>query len=102
MLRVASGDVLRVYSITVGCAPAGAARPWAAALWHGFGANTYSWQMKVLDELARALGEGALVVAHDCPGFGLTERCSHVNSNVKIINKYLHKPSASLATSSKK
>eukprot|EP00241_Pyramimonas_parkeae_P002065 CAMPEP_0114250556 /NCGR_PEP_ID=MMETSP0058-20121206/14765_1 /TAXON_ID=36894 /ORGANISM="Pyramimonas parkeae, CCMP726" /LENGTH=490 /DNA_ID=CAMNT_0001364229 /DNA_START=223 /DNA_END=1695 /DNA_ORIENTATION=- len=51
-----------------------AARPWAAALWHGFGANTYSWQMKVLDELARALGEGALVVAHDCPGFGLTER----------------------------
>ena len=38
---------------------------------HGFGASAFSWSF-VLDGLARALG--AVVTAHDMPGFGLTQR----------------------------
>ncbi len=38
---------------------------------HGFGASAYSWSF-VQDELARELG--AVVTAHDMPGFGLTQR----------------------------
>ena len=41
---------------------------------HGFGANTYSWERAALDPLAERLG--ATAVAHDAPGFGLTERSS--------------------------
>ena len=39
---------------------------------HGFGANTYSFERAALQPLADALD--ASVVAHDSPGFGLTER----------------------------
>lgn len=39
--------------------------------YHGFGSNTWSWSL-VQQELADKLG--ALVTAHDMPGFGLTER----------------------------
>ena len=39
---------------------------------HGFGANAYSWERAALGPLADRLG--AFVVAHDAPGFGLTER----------------------------
>ena len=39
---------------------------------HGFGANTYSWERSTLGPLAERLN--ATVVAHDAPGFGLTER----------------------------
>jgi len=39
---------------------------------HGFGANTYSWERAALGPLAERLG--ATAVAHDAPGFGLTER----------------------------
>lgn len=38
---------------------------------HGFGASAYSWSF-VQDELAQRLG--AVVTAHDMPGFGLTQR----------------------------
>jgi hypothetical protein len=48
--------------------------PWAAALWHGFGANTYSWEMASLDRIADVLGPDSLVITHDAAGFGLTER----------------------------
>lgn len=40
---------------------------------HGFGASSSSW-MPVIDQLSRGLG--ALAVAHDTPGFGLTDRPS--------------------------
>lgn len=51
--------------------PATAAASAVIALYHGFGANLWSW-MNVQQELADATG--ATVVAHDMPGFGLTER----------------------------
>ena len=43
------------------------------AMYHGFGANTFSWSF-VDQLLAQRLG--ALVTAHDMPGFGLTQRCA--------------------------
>jgi pimeloyl-ACP methyl ester carboxylesterase len=43
----------------------------AVALYHGFGANLWSW-MQVQQQLADDVR--ALVTAHDMPGFGLTER----------------------------
>ncbi len=43
----------------------------AIALYHGFGANTFSWSF-VDRKLARQLQ--GLVVSHDMPGFGLTQR----------------------------
>ena len=43
----------------------------AIAMYHGFGANTFSWSFADR-KLARQLQ--ALVVAHDMPGFGLTQR----------------------------
>lgn len=47
---------------------------------HGFGANVFSWEYgDTLGKLARQLR--ALVVAHDSPGFGLTQR-------VKQAGKY--------------
>jgi len=63
--------------------------PWAAALWHGFGANTYSWEMASLDRIADALGPDSLVITHDAAGFGLTERPSglkkyQVTHNAKV------------------
>jgi hypothetical protein len=39
---------------------------------HGFGANAYSFERATMAPLADALN--AVVVAHDSPGFGLTER----------------------------
>ena len=39
---------------------------------HGFGANTYSFERAAMQPLADALD--ASIVAHDSPGFGLTER----------------------------
>jgi pimeloyl-ACP methyl ester carboxylesterase len=39
--------------------------------YHGFGSNTWSWSL-VQQQLAERLG--ALVTAHDMPGFGLTQR----------------------------
>jgi alpha-beta hydrolase superfamily lysophospholipase len=51
----------------------GGTQPPAAAVqcYHGFGANTFSWALA-----APAISErcGALVTAHDMPGFGLTQR----------------------------
>ena len=41
------------------------------AMYHGFGANTFSWSF-VDRLLAQRLA--ALVTAHDMPGFGLTQR----------------------------
>lgn len=67
---------LRVHFKRRGRVDAQFAQRYAACLWHGFGANTYSWETKVLKRMTDALGPGSLVVAHDCPGFGLTERCA--------------------------
>lgn len=39
--------------------------------YHGFGANLFSYE-PVMQRLAAAVG--GVVSAHDCPGFGLTER----------------------------
>lgn len=50
-----------------------AAPPLGMALYHGFGANTFSWSF-VQRRLAQRLG--AVVTAHDQPGFGLTQRCA--------------------------
>lgn len=45
----------------------------AVHLYHGFGANTFSWQ-PCRQQLADALHAEA--TAHDQAGFGLTQRCS--------------------------
>lgn len=50
----------------------GAAGVPAIAMYHGFGANTFSWSF-VHQKLARRMN--AVVVSHDMPGFGLTQRC---------------------------
>ena len=60
----------------IGGAPEGgngalAQGPLAIACYHGFGANTFSWAA-VQEQLAQKLQ--AVVVAHDMPGFGLTQR----------------------------
>jgi len=47
-------------------------KPIVVSCVHGFGANTYSWERAALGPLAERLG--ATAVAHDAPGFGLTER----------------------------
>lgn len=47
------------------------------ALYHGFGANLWSWGA-VQAPLARALG--GLVTAHDMPGFGLTGRSTRLSA----------------------
>jgi pimeloyl-ACP methyl ester carboxylesterase len=44
----------------------------AVHCYHGFGSNTWSWTL-VQQQMAERLG--ALVTAHDMPGFGLTQRC---------------------------
>jgi pimeloyl-ACP methyl ester carboxylesterase len=44
---------------------------------HGFGANAYSWERSALAPLAETLN--AIAVAHDSPGFGLTERASDLS-----------------------
>lgn len=43
----------------------------AVHCYHGFGSNTWSWTL-VQQQIAEKLG--ALVTAHDMPGFGLTQR----------------------------
>jgi pimeloyl-ACP methyl ester carboxylesterase len=43
----------------------------AVHCYHGFGSNTWSWTL-VQGQIAERLG--ALVTAHDMPGFGLTQR----------------------------
>lgn len=48
--------------------------PCGLAMYHGFGANTFSWSF-VDRRLAEELG--ATVVSHDMPGFGLTQRSVH-------------------------
>ena len=45
--------------------------PCGLAMYHGFGANTFSWSF-VDKRLAEQLG--VTVVSHDMPGFGLTQR----------------------------
>ena len=48
-----------------------AGRPCGMAMYHGFGANIFSWSfvgMRMAKEL------GVTVVSHDMPGFGLTQR----------------------------
>lgn len=55
---------------SLAAAPPGAT-PLGVALYHGFGANTFSWSF-VNQQLAQRLN--ALVVSHDMPGFGLTQR----------------------------
>lgn len=45
--------------------------PCGLAMYHGFGANTFSWSF-VDRRLAQELG--VTVVSHDMPGFGLTQR----------------------------
>lgn len=45
--------------------------PCGLAMYHGFGANTFSWSF-VSKRLAEQLG--VTVVSHDMPGFGLTQR----------------------------
>ena len=46
----------------------------SVACYHGFGANSFSWA-SVQRQLSQRLG--ATVVAHDMPGFGLTQRYSY-------------------------
>jgi len=46
-------------------------------LYHGFGANLFSWQL-VQGQLAQALN--ACVTAHDTPAFGLTPRPKNITS----------------------
>ena len=53
------------------------APPMVVSCLHGFGANTYSWERAALQPLATSLG--ATVVAHDSPGFGLTERAADLS-----------------------
>lgn len=45
---------------------------------HGFGASSSSWS-PVIRELSRGLG--ALAIAHDTPGFGLTARVGLFEAN---------------------
>ena len=52
-------------------AKASGGQPCGLAMYHGFGANTFSWSF-VDRRLAEELG--ATVVSHDMPGFGLTQR----------------------------
>ena len=54
-----------------GLAKAAGGAPCGLAMYHGFGANTFSWSF-VDRRLAEELG--ATVVSHDMPGFGLTQR----------------------------
>ncbi|CAK0764500.1 hypothetical protein CVIRNUC_003164 [Coccomyxa viridis] len=58
-----------------GAAKAAGGAPCGLAMYHGFGANTFSWSF-VDRRLAEELG--ATVVSHDMPGFGLTQRSSEV------------------------
>jgi len=55
---------------------------------HGFGANTYSWERATLQPLAEKLR--ATAVAHDAPGFGLTER-------VGDLKRYTPRTNAAIA-----
>jgi pimeloyl-ACP methyl ester carboxylesterase len=55
---------------------------------HGFGANTYSWERATLQPLAEKLN--ATAVAHDAPGFGLTER-------VGDLKRYTPRTNAAIA-----
>lgn len=65
-------------------APANTASPEAALhCYHGFGSNTWSWSL-VQQQLADRLG--ALVTAHDMPGFGLTERPSDLSGYYLAFN----------------
>ena len=52
-------------------APGAHETPCGLAMYHGFGANTFSWSY-VDKRLAEQLG--VIVVSHDMPGFGLTQR----------------------------
>ena len=54
-----------------GAAKAAGGAPCGLVMYHGFGANTFSWSF-VDRRLAEELG--ATVVSHDMPGFGLTQR----------------------------
>jgi hypothetical protein len=55
---------------------------------HGFGANTYSWERATLGPLSKKLN--ATAVAHDAPGFGLTER-------VGDLKRYTPRTNAAIA-----
>ncbi|KAF6253217.1 hypothetical protein COO60DRAFT_436035 [Scenedesmus sp. NREL 46B-D3] len=51
--------------------------------YHGFGSNTWSWSL-VQQQLAERLG--ALVTAHDMPGFGLTQRPTDLSGYYLAFN----------------
>jgi pimeloyl-ACP methyl ester carboxylesterase len=62
---------LLVHAKAADGAPPGQPPAWGLHCYHGFGSNTVSWSL-VQAPLAQRLG--ALVTAHDMPGFGLTAR----------------------------
>ena len=62
---------------------------------HGFGANTYSWERESLQPLAESLG--AVAVAHDSPGFGLTERSSDLSRYTARTNAAISRAMLDLA-----
>ena len=64
---------------------------------HGFGANTYSWERAALGPLAERLG--AVAVAHDAPGFGLTERSGDLNRYTARTNAAISRAMLDLAES---
>ena len=64
---------------------------------HGFGANTYSWEREALGPLAERLG--ATVVAHDAPGFGLTERSGDLRRYTARTNAAISRAMLDLAES---
>ncbi|WIA19239.1 hypothetical protein OEZ85_003878 [Tetradesmus obliquus] len=55
----------------------------AVHCYHGFGSNTWSWSL-VQQQLAERLG--ALVTAHDMPGFGLTQRPTDLSGYYLAFN----------------
>lgn len=55
----------------------------AVHCYHGFGSNTWSWSL-VQQQLADRLG--ALVTAHDMPGFGLTQRPTDLSGYYLAFN----------------
>lgn len=53
--------------------------PVAWACVHGFGSNEGTWGLHgILDSLIRQRRLGSIAVAHDMPGFGLSQRCTAV------------------------
>ena len=64
-------DGVIVHYKVANASPSGGRPKLGLAMYHGFGANTFSWSF-----VDRLLSQrlGALVTSHDMPGFGLTQR----------------------------